>query len=80
MFYIGLYRENVKKNFLSETTRPRALGFSITKWTSANFFSNNAPGVKKGPAWGRMFYVALYRENKKKSSETTTPAAFIFVM
>ena len=25
MIYIGLYRENVKKIFLSETTRPTAL-------------------------------------------------------
>ena len=25
MFYKGLYRENVKKIFSSETTRPRAL-------------------------------------------------------
>ena len=29
MFYIGLYRENVKKIFLSETTRPRALIFDM---------------------------------------------------
>ena len=28
MFYIGLYRENVKK-ILSETTEPRALIFGI---------------------------------------------------
>ena len=29
MFYIGLYRENVKKIFLSETTMPRALIFGM---------------------------------------------------
>ena len=29
MFYIDLYRENMKKNFLSETTRPRALIFGM---------------------------------------------------
>ena len=28
MFYIGLYREQHKKIFLSETTRPRAMIFS----------------------------------------------------
>ena len=27
MFYIGFYRENVKRNFMSETTWPRALIF-----------------------------------------------------
>ena len=29
MFYIGLYRENVVKIFLSETTGPRALIFGM---------------------------------------------------
>ena len=30
MFYVGLYRENVKKKiFLSETTRPSALLFGM---------------------------------------------------
>ena len=29
MFYIGLYRENVKKIFLSETTGPKALIFGM---------------------------------------------------
>ena len=29
MFYIGLYRENVKKFFLSETTGPKALIFGM---------------------------------------------------
>ena len=29
MFYIGLYREQHKKIFLSETTRPRALIFGM---------------------------------------------------
>ena len=29
MFYIGLYREDVKKIFLSETTKPRALIFGM---------------------------------------------------
>ena len=30
--------------------------------------SNNALGVKNGPARGSHIYIALYRENKKKSS------------
>ena len=29
MFYIGLYRENKKKIFLSEATKPRALMFGM---------------------------------------------------
>ena len=29
MFYIGLYREQHEKIFLSETTRPRALIFGM---------------------------------------------------
>ena len=29
MFYMGLYRENAKKIFLSETTRPKALIFGM---------------------------------------------------
>ena len=29
MFYIGLYRENMKKIFYSETTGPRALIFGM---------------------------------------------------
>ena len=32
MFYIGLYRENMKRVFLSETTRPRALMFGMKPW------------------------------------------------
>ena len=29
MFYIGLYREQHEKIFLSKTTRPRALSFGM---------------------------------------------------
>ena len=54
MFYIGLYRENVKKIFLSETTRPRALIFG--RWHHImellQVCSNYSPGVKKGPTLG----------------------------
>ena len=42
MLYIGFYRENVKKIFLSETTRPRALIFG-PRWekTCLRRFANN---------------------------------------
>ena len=43
--------------------------------------SNNAPGNKNGPAWGHMFYMGLYSENKKVFlSETSGPRAMIFGM
>ena len=60
MFYIGLYRENVKKIFLSETTRPRALIFGILHYQKDLYqvCSNNAPGVKNVPAAGSN---VLYR-------------------
>ena len=54
MFYIGLYRENVKKIFVSETTEPRALILGI-KHHQVDLYqvcSNNAPGVKMVPPWG----------------------------
>ena len=70
MFNIGfgLYGENVKKFFFSETTRPRALIFSITLWTSTKFVQIIDLGPKMSPPRGQMFYIGLYRENKKKSS------------
>ena len=52
MFYIGLYRENMKKIFLCETTRPRALIF-VMKHHLVNLYqvcSNYIPGPK-----GHMF-------------------------
>ena len=54
MFYIGVYRENLKK-ILSETTRPRALIFGKQHHLVGLyqfFFQNIAPGTKNGPAWG----------------------------
>ena len=60
MFYIGLYRENVKKIFLAETTGPRALTFGI-KHHQVDLYqvcSNNDPGVKNSPAPGSH---VLYR-------------------
>ena len=62
MFYIGLYRENMKKFFLSETTRPRALifhkAYSLDIWYVAspsgpNKFVQIIPlGPKMGPPLG----------------------------
>ena len=54
MFYIGLYREQHEKIFLSETTRPRALIFGM-QYHLVNFYqvcSNYSPGAKNDPAPG----------------------------
>ena len=54
MFYIGLYMENHKKIFLSETTRSRALIFGM-KHHLVNLYkvcSNYIPGAKIGPPQG----------------------------
>ena len=51
MFYIGLYRENLQKIFLPETTRPRALLFG-KKHHLVHLFrvcSNNSTGAKNRP-------------------------------
>ena len=70
MFYIGLYRENVKKLFLSETTGPKALisGMYYHLVDLYQICSNYSPGAKNGPAPEVTFYIGLYRENVKKSS------------
>ena len=70
MFNIGLYRENVEK---SPCLKPWGLEpcisvFSITKWTSTKYVKIMPLGFKKDPAGGHMFYIGLYREDKKKSS------------
>ena len=54
MFYIGLYRENMIKIFLSETTRTKALIFGLCHHLVDHFqvCSNYAPGTKNGPAPG----------------------------
>ena len=50
MFYIGLYRENVKKKmFLSETTRPRALIFGISPSGPLPSLFNIKPCGQIGP-------------------------------
>ena len=54
MFYIVLYRENLKKIFLSEITRPRALIFDMLHHLVDLYqvCSNYAPGIKNDPAPG----------------------------
>ena len=54
LFYIGLYREQHVKIFLSETTRPRALSFDM-KYHLVDLYqvcSNYSPGAKNGVARG----------------------------
>ena len=54
MFYVGLYREQHEKIFLSETTRLRALSFDM-QYHLVNLYqdcSNYIPGAKNGPASG----------------------------
>ena len=75
----------MKKIFLSETTRPRALIFDMY-YHLVDFYqvcSNYSPVAKNGPdPGGRMFYIGLYREQHEKIflSETTRPRALIFGM
>ena len=50
MFYIGLYREQHEKIFLSETTRPRALIFGMYYHLVDLYqvYLNYIPGAKNG--------------------------------
>ena len=61
-FYIGLYRENMKKSCL----KPQG----IEPWYVAST-SGPLPSLFKlftwGPLRGHMFYIGLYKENVKKS-------------
>ena len=70
MFYIGLHRENVKKIFLSGTTRSKALIFGM--WHQLlNLYqvcSNYDPGAKNGPSPGSHVLHGLIYRNMKKSS------------
>ena len=66
MFYIGLYRENVKK---SSCLKPQGLDywylvFSITLWTSTKFVQIIDLGPKMVPPGCLMFYIGLYRVDK----------------
>ena len=54
MFYIGLFRENMKKILLSETIRPRALIFGM-KHHLVDLYqvcSNNAPWANNCSPFG----------------------------
>ena len=71
MYYIGLYREQHEKIFLSETTRPRALNFGMN-YHLVNLYqvcSNYIPRAKNGPALEvTCFTYAFIGRNMKKSS------------
>ena len=63
MFYIGLYREQHEKIFLSETTKSRALifGASINKYTSTKFVQIIALEQKMAPPRGsQVLHKLLY--------------------
>ena len=81
---IDFQDENFEKIFLSETTMPRALIFSMKHLLKDLYqvCSNYLPGAKMALPGGNMFYLGLYRENMKKKflSETTNPRALIFGM
>ena len=60
MFYIpvGLYREHVKKNFLFETSRPRALVFGM-RHHLVDFYrvcSNYIPGAIFSPQGSNVLH------------------------
>ena len=84
MFYLGLYREQHEKIFLSETTMPGALIFSM--WYQpvdlCQVCSNYRTGAENGPPRGHRFYICFYREKHEKIflSETTRFRALIFGM
>ena len=67
MFYIGLYREQHEKIFLSETTRIRALVFGMWYHLADLYQScpNYSPGAKMAPPRGSQAFIG---KNMKKSS------------
>ena len=69
MFYLGLYRENLKKIFLPETTRPRALIFGMYHHLVDLHLvcSNYIPGAKNRECVKKIFL-----------SETTRHRSLIF--
>ena len=66
MFYIGLYRENIKKIFLSEFTMPKALIFGMKHYLVNLYqvFSNDAPGAKNWPRPGKHILHRLTKREK----------------
>ena len=69
MFYIGLYRENMKKIFLSETTRPRAMIFRLWHYpVDATKVVQIMPwGLKMGLPRGSNVLHWLIKENYGKN-------------
>ena len=65
MFYVCLYRENIKQFCLSETTKPRVLILCLLHHL-VNLYqvcSNYDPGGQKWPRHGgHMFYLDLYKQ------------------
>ena len=86
MFDIGLYRENIKKIFLSETLRHRALIFGMQHHLVDLYkvSSNYVRGAKNGPSPPQVSYVLLRliwgKHEKIFLSETLRPRALIFGM
>ena len=68
MFYIGLYREQHEKIFLSETTRPRALMLGMIY---------HLVNQKRPRVGGHRFNIGFYMEKHETIflSETTGPRA-----
>ena len=71
MFYVGLYRENLEKIFLSETTGPRVLIFGMLHYL-VNLYQvclNYMPGAKIWPTPEyRVFHRLIWGNIFKKSS------------
>ena len=60
VFYMGLYSENMKKIFLSETTRYE----SSSSGPQPSLFKLGSLGQKLSRPRGQMFYIrGLYRQN-----------------
>ena len=70
MFYIGSYRENMKKTSCLKTLcqEPWYLVCSITKWPFTKFVQIMSLWSKLAPLGIHIFYPGLYRENIKKSA------------
>ena len=64
--YNGLYRENMKKIFLSETTRPRALIFGILYYL-VDLLHIMSLGPKMGPPCGSHDLHRLRKGKHEKS-------------
>ena len=81
MFYIGLYRENMKK---SSFRKPKAKSLDIWYVASPSghlpSLFNFDPGVKNGPASHVLYRLIWGKQEKIFLSENTKSGALIFVM